>query len=133
MVMYGKLSFVNMISVLKKCPPRKFIPILSHFLWGFPIFFSILCQNHISNIIYSSIVNQHEHTILNYCNETPQQNIERNIKRQDNEVFKVYDFQEYENTAPFENHRNFILATGGLEPTTPKLNARIYVSRPRGG
>ncbi len=78
-------------------------------------------------------MNQHEHTILNYCNETPQQNIERNIKRQYSELFKVSDIREYVNTAPMENHRNFILRRGGLEPTTPKLNARIYASRPRGG
>jgi len=85
------------------------------------------------NIIYSSIVNQHEHTILNYCKETPQQNSVRNIKRQYDEVLKVYYVKEHVNTAPLENHRNFILRRCGLEPITPKLNARIYVSRPRGG
>ncbi len=59
--------------------------------------------------------------------------MERDIKRQYDEEYKVHDFKEHVNTAPFENHRNFILRRCGLEPTTPKLNARIYVSRPRGG
>ncbi len=85
------------------------------------------------NIIYSTIWNQHDHTIVNYCKVTPQQNIERNIKRQYSQLFKLYDITEYMNTAPLENHRNFIFRRGGFEPTTPKLIARIYVSRPRGG
>ena len=54
--------------------------------------------------IKSSIVNQHEHPILNYCKETSQQNIE---KRLYDVEFKVSDIQEHVNTAPFENHSKF--------------------------